>query len=208
MTRPLRIGLTGGIGSGKSTVARLFAARGVPLIDTDRIAREVVEPGQPAHREIVAAFGPEVAGPDGRLRRDVLRARVFADPAARRRLEAITHPRILAAVEARAAALAAPYCIVDVPLLVESGLRPGFDRVLVVDCEESEQIRRVVARDALTAAEVEAIMRTQARRRDRLAAADDVIRNDGDPDALLPHVDRLHTLYLELAANRDRDDSP
>ncbi|MCC7410252.1 MAG: dephospho-CoA kinase [Gammaproteobacteria bacterium] len=202
----MRIGLTGGIGSGKSTVARLFAERGVPVHSADAIAREVVAPQTPAWREILAEFGPELAGPDGELRRDLLRTRVFADPNARARLEAMTHPRILALLEARSRATGAAYCILEIPLLVEHGLAHLVDRVLVVDAAEPVRTARVISRDHLTAAEVEAIMRTQASCDDRMAAADDLIINDGDLDALRSQVGRLHDIYLSLAAYRRPDE--
>jgi len=197
---PLRVGLTGGIGSGKSTAAAMFAERGVPVLDADQLAREVVAPGQPAWHEVIAAFGAQVLGADGHLARERLRALVFADPAARRRLEAITHPRILDALEQRCRALAHGYCVIAVPLLVETGLQGSVDRVLVVDVPPAVQLARVMARDDLTAAQAQAIMRTQATRRERLAAAHDVITNDGDLDALRGQVARLHERYLTLAA--------
>lgn len=196
----LRIGLTGGIGSGKSTVAELFARRGVPVIDTDVIAREVVEPGQPAIAEIERAFGREVLDDAGRLDRAALRRRVFDDPAARARLEAILHPRIRAEVERRLAALEAPYCLVVVPLLVETNFVDLIDRVLVVDADEALQIARTSARDAVPPESVERVMAAQASRAERLARADDVIRNDGTLSDLEHEVERLHARYLAMAA--------
>lgn len=196
----LRIGLTGGIGSGKSTVAQLFARRGVPVIDTDVIAREVVEPGQPAIAEIERAFGREVLDDAGRLDRAALRRRVFDDPAARARLEAILHPRIRAEVERRLAALEAPYCLVVVPLLVETNFVDLIDRVLVVDADEALQIARTSARDAVPPESVERVMAAQASRAERLARADDVIRNDGTLSDLEHEVERLHARYLAMAA--------
>jgi len=196
----LRIGLTGGIGSGKSTVAQLFARRGVPVIDTDVIAREVVEPGQPAIAEIERAFGREVLDDAGRLDRAALRRRVFDDPAARARLEAILHPRIRAEVERRLAALEAPYCLVVVPLLVETNFVDLIDRVLVVDADEALQIARTSARDAVPPESVERVMAAQASRAERLARADDVIRNDGTLSDLEREVERLHARYLAMAA--------
>ncbi|HEX7045630.1 MAG TPA: dephospho-CoA kinase [Burkholderiales bacterium] len=196
----LRIGLTGGIGSGKSTVAELFARRGVPVVDTDVIAREVVAPGQPAIAEIERAFGREVLDAAGRLDRAALRRRVFDDPAARARLEAILHPRIRAEVERRLAALEAPYCLVVVPLLVETNFVDLIDRVLVVDADEALQIARTSTRDAVTPEAVERVMAAQASRAERLARADDVIRNDGTLSELEREVERLHARYLALAA--------
>lgn len=195
----LRVGLTGGIGSGKSTVARLFAERGVPVIDTDEIARDLVAPGLPAHAEIAAAFGPSILNPDGTLNRAALRVRVFGDAQERRRLESILHPRIRDAVRERSAALRADYCIVVVPLLLEADLMDTVDRVLVVDTSEALQMSRTMARNALSEEEVRAIMTAQISRADRLAAADDIIRNDGELPALAHQVERLDAVYRALA---------
>jgi dephospho-CoA kinase len=200
MPAPLRIGLTGGIASGKSAVAGAFERLGVPTIDTDRLAREVVEPGQPAFDAVVAAFGPEVVGADGRLDRRALRARVFADAAVRHRLEAILHPAIRAATAAAVATVSAPYVVIAIPLLVETGQRAAFDRVLVVDCPPDVQLARLRERDAESAAGAAAILAAQASRESRLAAADDVIDNSGSLAALEAAVRSLHGRYLTLAA--------
>ncbi|WP_020205784.1 MULTISPECIES: dephospho-CoA kinase [Cupriavidus] len=201
----LQIGLTGGIGSGKTRVADLFAARGAALIDTDLLAHEITAPGGLAIAALVAAFGPGCLRADGAMDRDAMRALVFADPAAKARLEAITHPLIRQLTEARAAEIRAagrhPYLIYVVPLLVESGTWASrVDRVLVVDCSEATQVARVMARNGFTRAQVEAIMAKQARRAERLARADDVVDNDGPPEALAPQVERLDRLYRALAA--------
>lgn len=196
----LVIGLTGGIGSGKSAVSDRFATLGVPVIDTDRLARDLVEPGQPALAEIEAAFGAACLDSQGRLRRDHLRERVFADPASRRRLEAILHPRIRASMHARIARLAAPYCVVVIPLLVETGMTDLVDRILVVDVPEAEQIRRVVARDGVTVEQARRVLDAQASRARRLARADDVLENAGDLDLLDRRVADLHDRYLAMAA--------
>jgi dephospho-CoA kinase len=195
----LRIGLTGGIASGKSTVERLFAAQGVPIIDSDVIAREVVAPGMPGLAQIHARFGDAVLLADGSLDRRALRRLVFADPAARRDLEAIVHPLIRAAMAEQSAAAGGPYQINVIPLLVEGGRRAGIDRVLVVDCPESLQIERVMQRDQVTETEARAILAAQTTRAARLAAADDVIVNDGDATALQAQVDALHAKYLRMA---------
>lgn len=195
----MRIGLTGGIGSGKSTVAALFAARGVPIIDADEIARELAEPGHAAHSEIVAAFGAGVLAPDGAIDRAALRKLAFSSDTERQRLEAILHPRIKAEMEARAAAIDAPYHIFVVPLLVEAGLAGTVDRVLVVDVDKVVQLQRVMERSKLPEAEVARIMAHQADRTRRLACADDVIRNDGDLARLEQEVEALHHRYLALA---------
>lgn len=198
--RPLRIGLTGGIASGKTTVADLFAARGVPVLDTDRIARDVVAPGTPGLREVVAAFGPGVLAADGSLDRRALRERVFANPAERRRLESLLHPRIRAELERRSAAAGGPYQVLVIPLLVEGGGQTRVDRVLVVDCPEDVQLARLMARDGGTEAAARAILAAQASREERLAVADDVIVNDGPREALEAAVAALDTRYRQLAA--------
>lgn len=200
MKRAFVVGVTGGIGSGKSTVCNVFTARhGIPVIDADQVAREVVEPGTPGLAAIVAAFGAEVLGADGRLDRARLRAIVFADPARRTALEAITHPAIRQRMREQVAAVTTPYCLLGIPLLAEGGRHDLVDRVLVVDCPEALQVARVQARDNLTEAEVAAIMRTQATREARLRIADDVVLNDGDTAALAGRVDELHAMYLSLA---------
>ena len=195
----LRIGLTGGIGAGKSTVAEIFASLGVPVFDADLVAREVVEPGAPALAEVVGAFGPGVLGPDGRLDRARLRTRIFADDTARARLEAILHPRIRARMEALARATDAEYCLLVIPLLVERGQRHLVDRVLVVDAPESLQVERVCARDGVTPEAARAIRRPQAARAERLAVADDVVRNTGATARLRREVEALHPRYRRLA---------
>lgn len=197
-----RIGLTGGIASGKSAVSALFAALGVPVIDTDEIARAVVAPGTPLLGRIVERFGPRVLGADGTLDRRALRDIVFADPQARADLEALTHPAIRAEMERRSAAARGPYQIIAIPLLVESNARSRVDRVLVVDCSEETQLRRLQARDGATRAQAEAILAAQATRAARLAAADDVITNEGDLSALRDQVEQLHARYLGYASGR------
>jgi dephospho-CoA kinase len=196
----LRVGLTGGIGSGKSTVARLFARHGVPVLDADAIAHELSAPGAAAFDDIVRRFGREILDASGRIARSQLAQRVFADAAERRALEAILHPLIRRELQARSQALTEPYCVLVIPLLVESGQRDLVDRVLVVDCPEDEQLRRASARDGRAAEEVRQIMSAQATRAARLAAADDMIANDRDLDHLEREVERLHRLYLSLAA--------
>ena len=197
--RPLVVALTGGIGSGKTAVSDSFAARGVPVIDTDRIAREMVEPGSEGLAAVVAAFGEGVMDELGRLDRAALRERVFADPAERRRLEAILHPLIRAEVRRRVAAIDAPYCVVVIPLLVESGGSDVAHRVLVVDAPDDLRRARVSARDGLEEAIIDRIFAAQVVREVRLAAADEVVVNDGGLEALDAEVERLHRGYLELA---------
>ena len=204
MTRPLVIAVTGGIGSGKSTVCDEFARCGVPVIDADQVAREVVLPGSPGLAEITAEFGPSILAPDHTLDRAALRRVVFADPAARLKLEAILHPLIRHATRARIAALDADYCLLAIPLLVEKGHYDQIDRVLVVDCPEDVQINRVMSRDRLTAPEVAAIMRTQATRDARLSRADDVIVNAEGLESITTQVARLHEIYRRLARQHAR----
>jgi len=201
---PLRIGLTGGIASGKSTVAALFAALGVPIIDTDLIARAVVAPDTPLLAKLIERFGPRMLNGDGSLDRRALRAEVFADDAARRDLEALLHPAIRDRVEARSHDLAlrgpGAYQIIAIPLLVESGGRIPVDRVLLVDCPEALQIRRAMARDHSSESAARAVLGAQATRAERLAAADDVIENAGELPVLRDRVLALHRQYQQAAA--------
>jgi dephospho-CoA kinase len=198
----LSIGLTGGIGCGKTTVANLFAERGATLVDTDLIAHAMTAPHGPAMAAIAAAFGPPFIAADGSLDRAAMRALVFTQPAARQRLEAILHPLIRAEAERQAAAATGLYVIFVVPLLIESGAwRERVGRILAVDCTEATQVARVMARNGLSETQVRAIMANQVSRATRLAAADDVIDNDGDAAALPPQVDRLHAQYLAISAN-------
>ncbi len=194
------VGLTGGIGAGKSTVAELFRALGVPVLDADVIARELVDKGAPALTRLVALFGREILYDNGALNRARLRALVFGDAAWRKQLEALLHPLIHEEMQVRLAQLKAPYCIVCIPLLVETGRTASVQRVLVIDAPEELRRRRVVARDGLSAAEFSAILAAQASRDERLAAADDVIVNDGGRDVLKQRVDELHRHYSQLAA--------
>lgn len=195
------VGLTGGIGSGKTTVAEAFAALGVEVIDTDLLAHHLSAVGQPGFTAIVAAFGHQFLQPDGELDRAALRRLVFTDARARARLEGILHPLIGAEVARRVERWVGAYGVIVVPLLLERpGLRSLVHRVLVVDCPEAEQVRRVVARSGLEPAEVRAIMATQLDREQRLAAADDVLDNAGKPAAIAAQVAALERRYRELAA--------
>ena len=197
-TRVFRVGLTGGIASGKSTVAKFFAALGVPIIDTDQVARDVVEPGQPPLERLVERFGRAILTPDGHLDRPKLREIVFSDPKARADLEALTHPAIGTAVEAWSAAAGGPYQVLILPLLVEKNLASHVDRVLVVDCSEELQIRRLQARDGSTDEQARAILDAQTSRTARVKAAHDVIQNEGDLSGVRDQVSALHARYMEL----------
>jgi dephospho-CoA kinase len=199
MRRSLRIGLTGGIGSGKSAAAREFERLGATVIDTDLIARELVAPGQPALDAIIAAFGEGVLTAAGQLNRALLRKTIFADPAQRRQLETLLHPLIRHTALERAQRATSPYCLIVIPLLLESAGDYALDRVLVIDTPEALQRQRVAQRDQLTDSEIDAILAAQASRHERLALADDVILNDGDSDALYKAVAALHRNYLALA---------
>jgi dephospho-CoA kinase len=198
--RPFRVALTGGIASGKSTVADLFAALGVPVIDTDVIAREVVEPGRPALVQVAEAFGHGVLDADGRLDRKRMRERIFSDPGARRRLEAILHPAIRAEMERQSQTAGGPYQVLVIPLLAEGGRRDHVDRVLLVDVPEELQIQRVMWRDGVSHEQAQASLNAQATRAQRLEMADYVLRNTGRVDDLREQVAGLHQQFLRLAA--------
>jgi len=199
MARTFRVGLTGGIASGKSTVAKLFAALGVPVIDADVISREVVAPGSPLLSQIAARFGAEILQSDGSLDRKALRTKVFSDPAARADLEGLTHPVIWEAIERQSANSDGPYQLLAVPLLIEKHRESSVDRVLVVDCDEALQIRRLQARDGTSLAEARKMLESQAPRAERLAAADDLIANASGMAELRNQVEELHARYLKLA---------
>jgi dephospho-CoA kinase len=200
MTRPLRIGLTGGIASGKSTASQRFAELGVPVIDADVASRSVVEPGQPGLAQVVQRFGAGVLDADGRLDRQALRNLIFKDSTLRRALDAILHPLIRGEMEREAAEAHGPYLIMAIPLLVEGGTaRQRVDRVLVIDADETQQMLRLQARDHSSQEQGRAILASQASRTARLAAADDVLLNTGTVAELRQGVDRLHEQYLQLA---------
>ena len=195
------VGLTGGIGSGKTTVTNLFEQLGVDIIDTDVIAHQLTAFDGAAMPQILEQFGSGMALPDGALDRAAMRQHVFTNPTARKRLEAILHPLIRAATATASSAANSPYVLVAVPLLIESGgWRERFDRVLVIDCAPETQVKRVMARNQLPIAEVSAILAAQASRSERLAIADDIISNDGERQPLQPAVKKLHQAYLALAA--------
>ena len=199
MPRPLRIGLTGGIASGKSSVAQRFVELGVPVIDADEAARSVVAPGEPGLARVVETFGPGILQTDGTLDRRALREIVFADARRRRELEAILHPLIREEMEHRAAATGGRYLVMAIPLLFEGKNGGRVDRVLVVDVDEKSQLERLMARDGGTLQQAQAIVAAQATRASRLQAADDIIENTGLLADLRQAVDQLHQRYLKLA---------
>jgi dephospho-CoA kinase len=201
MPARLRIGLTGGIASGKSTVEQRFTELGVPVINADDSARAVVAPGRPGLKAVVERFGPGILTPQGELDRRELRSLIFSDPVQRKALEAILHPLIRADMEQRTAQAIGPYVVLSIPLLVEGGTRGGCDRVLVVDAEETLQLERLMSRDGVSEAQARAALAAQAPRAARLAAADDVLVNSGTVANLRQAVDALHRRYLELAAD-------
>ena len=197
--KPMRVALTGGIASGKSSVAVLFAQLGVPVIDMDALARELVAPGTTLLGQVLARFGEQVRAPDGALDRRALRELVFRNADARHELEALLHPAIRARAAELAAAVHAPYLIIVIPLLAEAGYASDYDRVLVVDCDEPLQRLRLAQRDGGSAELIDAALRAQAPRAARLALATEVIDNNGGLAALAPRVRELHARYLELA---------
>jgi dephospho-CoA kinase len=199
-SRIFRVALTGGIASGKSTVADMFGDLGAVLIDTDIIAREVVLPGTPGLQDIVDTFGTEMLDADGMLDRPAMRRLVFADDAKRRQLEAVLHPKIRQEAERQMQTRGGPYQIVIVPLLVESPLKNLVDRIVVVDCSEAIQLERLQARDIGTKDQARRMLAAQASRQERLALADDVIANDTDIAETRIQVAALHARYLALAA--------
>ena len=201
----LKIGLTGGIASGKSEAARFFSGLGTAVIDTDELAREVLKPGSPGLRDVTEAFGKRLLKEDGSLDRRALRRIIFSDPAARQRLEAITHPRIIALLHERLATLSGePYVIVEIPLLIESGLARELDRILVVDTPEENQIERLTRRDRTSVDDARMALKAQIDRPARLSQADDVITNDGSLEKLRNEVLVLHERYLNMAGRHSR----
>lgn len=197
---PFCVGLTGGIGCGKSTVADAFAHLGIDIIDADIMSREVVQPGTPGLAALIGRFGEGILDPAGALDRQALRAHVFADPKAREQLESILHPLIWAAMRTAHAKVKSPYCIMVIPLLIESGNLNRVDRILVVDCPQELQIQRAMQRDHAPREQIEAILAAQVSREQRLAAADDVLDNSGSPQDLQTKIGQLHQQYLQSAA--------
>lgn len=202
MNRPMVVALTGGIGSGKSTVAAMFAELGVTVVDADEISRNVARRGGPAFEKLLALLGPEALAPGGELRRDLIRKTAFEDEALRRAIEAIIHPLVYSEIRRRVAETDRPYCIVSVPLLIETGKQASFDRVLLIDAPEELRLKRAAERDGLPFEEIRKIMRSQATGDERRRAAHDIIRNDADLGQLRSEIERLHRDYLELARTR------
>ncbi|MFA5983074.1 MAG: dephospho-CoA kinase [Methylococcaceae bacterium] len=199
----LKIGLTGGIGSGKTTVAKLFADYGSPVIDADLIAHQLVVPGQPALKLIQQAFGDGIINADHTLNRTKLGDIIFHDHAQKLKLEAILHPMIRQAITQQISQLSSPYCLIAIPLLIENQMENLVDRILVIDCPESLQIERVSSRDLMPLAKIKAIMASQASRSLRLSKANDVIENTSPECRLAEQVKKLHNLYLSLSASQD-----
>ena len=198
------VGVTGGIGSGKSSAADRFRQLGVPVIDADVVARQIVEPGMPALQEIINTFGESVANDRGELDRAALRKIIFSDSSRKSQLEAILHPRIYDEILRLLSELSTPYAIVVIPLLAESKREYPLDRILVIDVPSDVQISRVTTRDGQSTEEVERIISSQASRYSRLAIADDVIENIGSKDDLYERVDAMHLTYLEYARKSNR----
>jgi dephospho-CoA kinase len=199
------VAITGGIGSGKTTIANQFATLGIEVIDADLIAREVVEPGTPALTAIANHFGPGILDEQGRLDRRVLRERIFSEPAAKSWLNALLHPLIRSEMLRQCAAASSPYCLLVVPLLVENRLMNLADRVLVIDVDEATQIERTCRRDGVSRAQAEAILAAQASRAERLAVADDVLDNQsGTSETILARILALHETYLAFATQQAR----
>lgn len=202
MPAQLTVGLTGGIASGKSLIQSAFEAHGVPVLDADRVARDVVAVGEPTLAEIAAAFGADMLLPDGALDRRRMREHVFADPGARKRLEGITHPHIRTRIRSWLAAQSGPYCVLSVAILIEARMNDLVDRVLVVDCPVEHQLRRLQQRDGIDETLARAMLAAQASREQRLAVADDVIENSGDPQTAVAAVRQLHDYYFLLARQK------
>lgn len=194
----LKIALTGGIGSGKSTVCDIFRERGATVVSADQVARDLVQSGSESLAEIVSEFGEDILDDQGQLNRQKLREIIFTDPAAKQRLEEILHPKIMANMHAQLATIEAPYAILEIPLLVESGLVDGIDRVLLVACDPALQIKRTMGRDQVSAKHVEKILHSQADHEQRLAIADDVIMNNKDIEDLVEQVKTLDEKYRNL----------
>ncbi len=195
----LKIGLTGGIGSGKSTVTQIFSDLKIPIIDADIIAHQLVEPGKPAIKAIAKQFGQQILTDQGTLNRKQLKEVIFSDPEQKKTLEQILHPLVFAEMESQIKQLSSPYCILSIPLLLETQMQDLVDRILVIDCPVEVQLERVKNRDQLNIETIKSIIASQVPREQRRQAADDIIINDADTQALAEQVKKLHNLYLSLA---------
>ena len=199
--RPYTVALTGGIASGKTMISNEFVGLGVPVIDTDIIAHQLVEPGQPALKEIEDVFGSKVIDDSGRLKRSELRSLIFSDPVKRKKLESILHPKIREKAAKAVADAESDYCILVIPLLAERGTYPNVDRVLVIDVEIETQISRLMARDNSSRNQAELALAAQASRKQRLNIADDVLENSGSLHQARHKVSQLHLKYIQLSQN-------
>lgn len=199
MAGPYKVGLTGGIGSGKTVVAAMFAGHGIPVIDADAIVRDLTAPGKPVLQEISKAFGNDILDSSGRLNRDKLRNLVFADETSRHKLESILHPLVYETMEGMIRQITSGYCILSIPLLLETGAESRVDTILVVDAPLDLQIERVSKRDGLSRDQVQAVIAAQMSRKDRLKGADDVILNNGNLPKLAARVNQLHVKYSKLS---------
>ena len=199
----LTIGLTGGIGCGKTTVSRLFEKRNIPVIDADIISHAIVQPGQPTLLLLKETFGEQVLQPNGELNRQYLRELIFNDSNKKETLEAIMHPIIFGIMHDKLTTLNTPYGILSIPLLIETNQQAQVDRVLVIDCPETDQVRRVKARDQLTDTMINSIMRSQCSRSLRLEHADDILINDGSVASIDAKVQKLHDFYLKMSAGKN-----
>jgi dephospho-CoA kinase len=198
----LKIGLTGGIGSGKSTVAKLFTDLNAPLIDADIIAQQLVKPGKPALSAITKHFGKEVLMPSGMLNRNLLKEIIFTAPELKKKLETILHPLVYSEIKSQISQLTSPYTIISIPLLIETGMENFVDRILVIDCPLEIQFVRVKKRDQLSDARISSIIASQATREQRTLAADDIIDNSNGTQALAQQVKKLHNLYMDTLTNK------
>ncbi|MGZ5026682.1 MAG: dephospho-CoA kinase [Methylobacter sp.] len=199
----LKVGLTGGIGCGKTTVAKIFAKFNIPVLDADEVAHRLVEKGQPALDQIQQEFGPTILNPDASLNRQHLREIVFSDLKRKQKLESILHPLVYKTLQAELEQLSAPYCIVSIPLLFETNMTSFVDRILVIDCPVETQIERVKNRDNLSIERIQSIIDNQVSRAYRKAKAEDLIDNSTTDYRLAEQVKKLHNLYLSLSACRD-----
>lgn len=202
MNQPLRIGLTGGIGSGKSTACEIFRELGVPVIDADLIAHQLIKKDGAAYSVIKKLFGNEIIMENGEINRPLLRKIIFNTPSSRTKLENILHPLVFSEIEKQVSTLNHPYCVICIPLLVETNATDKVDRILVIDADDSKQIERTIQRDKSNKSDVCKIIETQAPRNRRLDAADDIIQNNNDIDSLRAEIQLLHDKYNHIAANR------